>query len=144
LKAAAHSCISPLRCCQVWTTDVCVPISRLADIIQTTKDDIDKSGLLGPIVGHVGDGNFHVLLSVNPKDDEQMKVAKGVNQRMVQRAIEMVLMTLPSRPVHAPAPPLQPSISPPSLSFLPYRRARALESTAWEWASATTSTTSWV
>lgn len=43
----------------VWTTDVAVPISRLADIIKETKEDIRKSGLLAGIVGHVGDGNFH-------------------------------------------------------------------------------------
>ena len=43
----------------VWTTDVAVPISRLPDIIEETKDDMKKSGLLGAIVGHVGDGNFH-------------------------------------------------------------------------------------
>jgi D-lactate dehydrogenase (cytochrome) len=74
---------------QVWTTDVCVPISRLADCIQTTKKDIEQSGLLAPIVGHVGDGNFHVLLSVDPNNDEEMNVAKGINHRMVQRAIDM-------------------------------------------------------
>ena len=45
---------------QVWTTDVCVPISRLADCIEATRKDIDAVGLLAPIVGHVGDGNFHV------------------------------------------------------------------------------------
>ena len=45
---------------QVWTTDVCVPISRLADCIAETRKDIDAVGLLAPIVGHVGDGNFHV------------------------------------------------------------------------------------
>ena len=43
----------------VWTTDVAVPISRLPDIIKETKEDISRSGLLGSIVGHVGDGNFH-------------------------------------------------------------------------------------
>jgi D-lactate dehydrogenase (cytochrome) len=46
----------------VWTTDVAVPISRLPDIIEETKDDMSKSGLLGTIVGHVGDGNFHCEL----------------------------------------------------------------------------------
>jgi len=46
----------------VWTTDVAVPISRLPDIIEETKDDMSKSGLLGTIVGHVGDGNFHCAL----------------------------------------------------------------------------------
>ena len=74
---------------QVWTTDVCLPISRLADCIEATKKDIEQSGLLAPIVGHVGDGNFHVMLSVDPGNEEEMRVAQGINQRMVQRAIQM-------------------------------------------------------
>jgi D-lactate dehydrogenase (cytochrome) len=51
----------------VWTTDVAVPISRLADIIVQTKKDITDCGLLGTIVGHVGDGNFHAFLLFNGK-----------------------------------------------------------------------------
>ena len=74
---------------QVWTTDVCVPISRLADCIEETRKDIDAVGLLAPIVGHVGDGNFHVLISIDQSDAEQMKRAQQVNNRMVERAIAM-------------------------------------------------------
>lgn len=51
---------------RVWTTDVAVPISRLCEIIQNTKDDLTKSGLMGGIVGHVGDGNFHGESSSRP------------------------------------------------------------------------------
>jgi len=51
----------------VWTTDVAVPISRLPDIIVQTKKDIKNCGLLGTIVGHVGDGNFHAFLLFNGK-----------------------------------------------------------------------------
>ena len=71
----------------VWTTDVAVPISRLADIIQETRDDIEKSGLVAGIVGHVGDGNFHSILLYNA--ETEMKIAEDVVHRMVKRAIEM-------------------------------------------------------
>lgn len=70
----------------VWTTDVAVPISRLPEIIQETKDKLVESGLLGGIVGHVGDGNFHTILLYN---DSEKKVAEDVVHFMVDRAIEM-------------------------------------------------------
>ncbi|KAI9890600.1 MAG: D-lactate ferricytochrome c oxidoreductase [Vezdaea aestivalis] len=70
----------------VWTTDVAVPISRLPDIIEQTKEDLGQSGLLGTIVGHAGDGNFHTILLFN---DSERKTAEGVVHRMVKRAVEM-------------------------------------------------------
>ena len=70
----------------VWTTDVAVPISNLPDIIQETKDKLVESGLLGGIVGHVGDGNFHTILLYN---DAEKKTAEEVVHFMVDRAIEM-------------------------------------------------------
>ncbi|KIW43773.1 glycolate oxidase, subunit GlcD [Exophiala oligosperma] len=70
----------------VWTTDVAVPISRLADIIQQTHDDVASSGLIGGICGHVGDGNFHTILLYS---DSEKQVASDVVHRMIQRAIEM-------------------------------------------------------
>ena len=71
---------------KVWTTDVAVPLSRLPDIIEFAKSDIEKSGLLGSIVGHVGDGNFHTLLLF---PEEKRHIAEGVVHRMVDKAIEM-------------------------------------------------------
>ncbi|KAM5466257.1 D-lactate ferricytochrome c oxidoreductase [Microsporum audouinii] len=71
---------------RVWTTDVAVPISRLPDIIEQTKQDIVKNGLLAGICGHVGDGNFHAILLFN---DSERAVAEGIVHRMVKRAIEM-------------------------------------------------------
>ena len=70
----------------VWTTDVAVPISRLPDIINLTKEDIGKSGLTGAIVGHVGDGNFHAIILYN---DQEHDVADDLVHNMVKRAIEM-------------------------------------------------------
>ncbi|KAF2435917.1 FAD-binding domain-containing protein [Tothia fuscella] len=74
---------------RVWTTDVAVPISKLADIIEITKDDIKDSGLMGSIVGHVGDGNFHSILLYDPEIQEEREKVEGLVHRMVRRAIEM-------------------------------------------------------
>ena len=74
---------------RVWTTDVAVPISRLPEIIEETKADIQKSGLLGSIVGHVADGNFHSILLYDASSPKEQKAVEGVVQRMVDRAIAM-------------------------------------------------------
>ena len=70
-------------------TDICVPISRLTDCITETKKDIADSGLLAPLVGHVGDGNFHLSIVVDPDDAEEIARADALHERMVLRAIEM-------------------------------------------------------
>ncbi|KAF5095741.1 hypothetical protein DV451_004547 [Geotrichum candidum] len=72
--------------CHTWTTDVAVPMSRLADIIRVTQKDIVDSGLFGTIVGHVGDGNFHSILIYDP--EKERSIVEGVVHRMVKRAIE--------------------------------------------------------
>ncbi|WP_340115376.1 FAD-linked oxidase C-terminal domain-containing protein [Pelagibius sp. 7325] len=72
-----------------WATDVCVPISRLAECILETRKDIDAAGVMAPIVGHVGDGNFHLTFLIDPDDPEEMARAEGVNDRMVMRALAM-------------------------------------------------------
>ena len=70
----------------VWTTDVAVPISRLPDIVESTKADIAAQGLTAGIVGHVGDGNFHAILLY---DSKSRGVAEGFVHRMVERAVGM-------------------------------------------------------
>lgn len=70
-------------------TDACVPISRLADCIGETRADIDETGLLAPIVGHVGDGNFHLVILYDPDDAEETRKAKGIVERLNMRAIGM-------------------------------------------------------
>ncbi|MFC5355250.1 FAD-linked oxidase C-terminal domain-containing protein [Azospirillum himalayense] len=72
-----------------WPTDVCVPISRLADCILETKKDIAESSMLAPLVGHVGDGNFHLVYVIDPDKPEEMAEAKRLNDRMVDRALAM-------------------------------------------------------
>ena len=74
---------------QGLATDVCVPIAQLAECLLETKRDIDQSGLLAPIVGHVGDGNFHLLLLVDPEDEEEMASVNALNERLVHRALAM-------------------------------------------------------
>ncbi len=74
---------------RVWATDVCVPISRLAQCIRETRADLDASSLMAGIVGHVGDGNFHVGYLVMPDKPEEIAEASRLNDRMVQRAIAM-------------------------------------------------------
>lgn len=72
-----------------WPTDVCVPISRLADCILETKKDIAESSMLAPLVGHVGDGNFHLVYVIDPEKPEELAEAKRLNDRMVDRALAM-------------------------------------------------------
>lgn len=70
-------------------TDACVPISRLAEAILDTKKDIEESGLVAPIVGHVGDGNFHLVLLYDEDDQEELGRCKALIERMNHRAIAM-------------------------------------------------------
>lgn len=70
-------------------TDVCVPISRLAQAVEETRADIAASPIPGPILGHVGDGNFHAILLVNPGDAAEIAVAKGLAARMAARALAL-------------------------------------------------------
>ncbi len=75
--------------CHMWPTDVCVPISRLAECIAETKADIDASYLLAPIVGHVGDGNFHLTFLVDIDQPDEIAEANRINERLVTRALAM-------------------------------------------------------
>ncbi len=73
-----------------WATDVCVPISRLADCILETRSDIEESKLTVPLVGHVGDGNFHLLFLIDPEnEEEELKLYQPLNDRLIERALRM-------------------------------------------------------
>ncbi|HZT86315.1 MAG TPA: FAD-linked oxidase C-terminal domain-containing protein [Stellaceae bacterium] len=74
---------------QGWATDVCVPISRLADCIVETKNDLAQSSIPTALVGHVGDGNFHLVFMLDPKSREEIDEAARLNERMVARALAM-------------------------------------------------------
>ena len=75
--------------CRALITDVCVPISKLAECILETRADIDRSGLTVCIVGHVGDGNFHLLIIVDPADGAEIGRARALHDRMVRRALDL-------------------------------------------------------
>ena len=72
-----------------WATDVCVPISRLADCIAETKQDLAASSITAALVGHVGDGNFHLVYLLDPNKPEEIAEASALNDRMVARALAM-------------------------------------------------------
>ncbi|MDO5613289.1 MAG: FAD-linked oxidase C-terminal domain-containing protein [Paracoccus sp. (in: a-proteobacteria)] len=68
-------------------TDVCVPMSHLAEAVAAASADIAEQGMTGPILGHVGDGNFHAALLVDPGDTDQLARAKAIARRMAERAL---------------------------------------------------------
>lgn len=70
-------------------TDVCVPISRLAECVEETHADIERTGIIAPIVGHVGDGNFHLTPLVDPDNPDEVAVMKAFLERLVERALKM-------------------------------------------------------
>jgi D-lactate dehydrogenase (cytochrome) len=72
-----------------WATDVCVPMSRLAECIGETKADLETSSVPATILGHVGDGNFHVVFSIDPNAPAELDEVKAINARLVRRALAM-------------------------------------------------------
>jgi D-lactate dehydrogenase (cytochrome) len=74
---------------QAFPTDVCVPISRLAECIAETKADLKTTHLTAPLLGHVGDGNFHLVLLIDPKNPTDVAEAERINDCLVNRALAM-------------------------------------------------------
>ena len=83
------ACKSLVKNARNFATDVCVPISRLSDCIEATQKDLVESKLFGPIIGHVGDGNFHVVFSVDPDDHSMVERMEQFHARLVERALSM-------------------------------------------------------
>ncbi|WP_349039551.1 FAD-linked oxidase C-terminal domain-containing protein [Pseudotabrizicola sp. 4114] len=75
--------------CTALVTDLCVPISALAEAVEETRADIAASPLPGPILGHVGDGNFHAILLINEGDATESEAAKALATRMAERALRL-------------------------------------------------------
>ncbi|WP_280564343.1 FAD-linked oxidase C-terminal domain-containing protein [Chromohalobacter sp. 48-RD10] len=68
-------------------TDICVPISQLAECIEETQKDVADSGLIAPLLGHVGDGNFHLVIAVDRESEEELAILDAFNQRLIERAL---------------------------------------------------------
>src|SRR5882724_114378 len=86
---AYWACVALRPGAKAFATDVCVPLSRLAECVLETQKDIATSGLIAPIVGHVGDGNFHVSPLIDMDDPAEVAAAKAFSERLVQRALAM-------------------------------------------------------
>ncbi|WP_300318586.1 FAD-linked oxidase C-terminal domain-containing protein [Accumulibacter sp.] len=86
---AYFACLQLKPGCRSFPTDVCVPISRLAECIARTNDDIAGVSLPIALFGHVGDGNFHLVVLVDPASADDLRQAEWINQRLVERALVM-------------------------------------------------------
>ena len=84
---AAYAALALRPGAGMWATDVCVPISRLAECIRETKEDLAESFLMAPLVGHVGDGNFHLVFLFDPEDERERAEVERLNERLVSRSL---------------------------------------------------------
>lgn len=85
----AHACKLIRPGCENWATDVCVPISALSEIIGFIRAEVEKSFLPAPILGHVGDGNFHMAFVLDPHKPEELAEAERLNRLLVTKALEL-------------------------------------------------------
>jgi D-lactate dehydrogenase (cytochrome) len=86
---ALYAAVALRRNARAWTTDVCVPISRLTDCILETRRDNDGASFPICLVGHAGDGNFHLLYVLDPTSETELAEASRLNDRLVRRALAM-------------------------------------------------------
>ena len=74
---------------KAWVTDVCVPISALSECVLETQRDVRETGIIAPLVGHAGDGNFHLIIVLDPEDREELARVQAFNGRLVRRALAL-------------------------------------------------------
>jgi len=73
---------------RAWTTDICVPISHLAQCILETQLDLREANVIAPLVGHAGDGNFHLIIMLDPSDQKEFETVTRISERLVERALK--------------------------------------------------------
>ncbi|KAI3472096.1 hypothetical protein Pfo_029384, partial [Paulownia fortunei] len=88
-KEALWACFAMEPNFEAMITDVCVPLSRLAEIISRSKQELDSSSLVCTVIAHAGDGNFHTVVLFDPNEEEQRKEAERLNHFMVHAALDM-------------------------------------------------------
>ncbi len=86
---AYYACLALRPGARAVVTDVCVPISRLAEAVEAARTDIAASTIAGPILGHVGDGNFHAILLIDPEGPSDLDTAKALAGRMADNALRL-------------------------------------------------------
>jgi D-lactate dehydrogenase (cytochrome) len=72
---------------RAWTTDICVPIAHLAECILETQADLREAHVIAPLVGHAGDGNFHLIFMLDPNDSQEFATISALSERLVERAL---------------------------------------------------------
>lgn len=88
-KEALWACFAMAPDCEAMITDVCVPLSHLAELISKSKEKLDASSLLCTIIAHAGDGNFHTVILFDPQKEDQRKEAENLNHFMVHTALSL-------------------------------------------------------
>ncbi len=86
---ALYATIASRPSAKAWTSDVCVPIAHLAECIVATQADLKASDLVAPLVGHAGDGNFHLIFMLDPDDPAELERVAAANHRLVERALAL-------------------------------------------------------
>ena len=74
---------------KVYSTDICVPISKLVECISWAEKEVKNKGLIAPMVGHVGDGNFHSIILYDPNDKEKQKLIREYSDKLIEKALEL-------------------------------------------------------
>ena len=74
---------------RVYTTDACVPITKLAECIKFAESEIGKFNLKAPIIGHVGDGNFHVTVLYDPQNRDDFRIIREFSDKLVEKSLEL-------------------------------------------------------
>ena len=93
LWQARHDCYYSVKAqgnnFKVYSTDVCVPISNLVECIKFTEEEIKKLGLKAPMVGHVGDGNFHAIIGYDPNKDGEYEKIRTLSNKLIDKTLEL-------------------------------------------------------
>jgi len=86
---AYYSVLAQKNNIRIYSTDVCVPISNLVECINFAEDEINKFKIKAPMVGHVGDGNFHLLIMYDPNKKDDYKMIRDLSNKLIDKALSL-------------------------------------------------------